>query len=411
MAKTYEEINEKIKNKKAVVVTAEDMIDIVNSLGTKEAAKKVDVVTTGTFGPMCSSGAMLNVGHTTPRMKIQHALLNNVPAYSGIAAVDLYIGATELPVDDPANKVFPGEFSYGGAHVIEDLVRGRDVLLRAKSYGTDCYPRKELETLININTLNDAFLMNPRNAYQNYNVAVNAKSSRPIYTYLGVLRPRMGNANFSSAGQLSPLLNDPHYRTIGIGTRIFLGGGIGYVSFAGTQHDPSGARNERGVPLGGSGTLTLIGDLKQMKPEYLRAASLTGYGASLALGVGIPIPILDEEMAMYTSVSDKDIEAPVIDYSEDYWNNAGEPLARVTYAALRSGQIEVRGKKVRCASLSSYYKARCIAKELKSRIDNAEFFLGKPVDLLPGADSGKSFHLLDIRTVDKNARISKMHLK
>ncbi len=411
MAKTYEEINDKIRQKKAVVVTAEEMIGIVSEHGTKEASKRVDVVTTGTFGPMCSSGAMLNVGHTTPRMKIQHATLNNVPAYSGIAAVDLYIGATEIPADDPANKVFPGAFLYGGAHVIEDLVRGKDVMLRAKSYGTDCYPRKELETLINLQSLNDAYLFNPRNAYQNYNVAINARSSRPIYTYLGVLRPRMGNANFCSAGQLSPLLNDPHYRTIGIGTRIFLGGGVGYVSFSGTQHDPSGARNERGVPKGGSGTLTLTGDLKGMSAEFLRAASVTGYGVSLALGVGIPIPILDEEMAAYTAVSDKDIEAPVIDYSENYWANAGEPLARVTYAQLRSGSIEIQGKKVRTASLSSYYKARAVANTLKQWIAEGAFLLGKPVDPLPGVESGKSFHLLDIRAADKNTRISRMHLK
>jgi len=225
------------------------------------------------------------------------------------------------------------------------------------------------------------------------------------------LRPRMANANFCSAGRLSPLLNDPHYRTIGIGTRIFLGGGVGYVSFAGTQHDPSGTRNDKGVPMGGAGTLTLTGDLKQMNAEYLRAASITGYGVSLAVGVGVPIPILDEEMAAYTAVSDADIQAPVVDYSENYWSNSGAPLAWVSYAELRTGTIEVEGRKVRCASLSSYYKARKVALSLKNWIADGSFLLGKPVDPLPGVESGKSFHLLDIRTVDKNARISKMHLR
>ena len=411
MAKTYEEINEKIRQKKAVVVTAEEMIDIVADSGAKKAAEKVDVVTTGTFGPMCSSGAFLNIGHTTPRMKVTQATLNNVPAYAGIAAVDLYIGATEVVADDPRNKIFPGAFSYGGAHVIEDLVRGRDVMLKAESYGTDCYPRRELESLINLASLNDAFLFNPRNAYQNYNVAINAKSSRSIYTYLGVLRPRMANANFCSAGQLSPLLNDPHYRTIGIGSRIFLGGGLGYVSFAGTQHAPMGDRNELGIPTGGAGTLALTGDLKGMSADYLRAASITGYGVSLAVGVGIPIPILDEEMAVYTAVKDSDIQAPVIDYSENYWQNAGEPLASVSYAELRTGTIEVRGKKVRTAPLSSYFKARQIADALKQWIETGEFLLGKPVDNLPSATSGKTFHNLDIRNADQNTRISRIHLR
>ena len=235
MAKTIREINEKIKEGKAVVVTAEEVIDIVKRQGVNKAAREVDVVTTGTFGPMCSSGAYFNIGHPKPRMKLGggKAFLNDVPAYTGFAAVDLYIGANALPDDDPRNKVYPGEFNYGGGHVIEDLVAGKDIRLVATSYGTDCYPRKRLETWINIKDLNDAVLFNIRNAYQNYNVAVNL-SGKMIYTYMGVLRPNLGNANFCSAGQLSPLLNDPYYRTIGIGTKIFLGGGIGFIAWPGT---------------------------------------------------------------------------------------------------------------------------------------------------------------------------------
>lgn len=389
MTKTYDEINERIRAKKAVVVTAEEMIDIVAEKGPREAARKVDVVTTGTFGPMCSSGAFLSVGHSTPRMKIQHASLNGVAAYSGIAAVDLFIGATEIPADDPANGLFPGRFEYGGGHVIEDLVGGRDVRLIATAYGTDCYPRRELDTMINIADLNDAILFNPRNAYQNYNVAVNAHATRPIYTYLGVLRPGMENANYCSAGQLSPLINDPHYRTIGVGTRIFLGGGEGYVSFAGTQHDPSVPRSDGGVPTGGAGTLAVTGDLKGMSPRYLRGVSITGYGVSLAVGIGVPIPILDEEMALYTAVRDRDVTAPVVDYSRDYWSNSGEPLASVSYEQLRSGSIEVGGKKVRTAALSSYPRAREIADELKTWISEGRFTLGAPVGSLPGVGSGR----------------------
>jgi len=385
MGKTFEEINARIKAKKAVVVSAEEMIDIVEENGFKSAAAKVDVVTTGTFGPMCSSGAVLNVGHTKPRMKIARATLNGVLAYCGVAAVDLYLGATELAENDPANSAFPGAFSYGGGHVIEDLVQGKDIALRASSYGSDCYPRQELTTRINIANLSEAFLFNPRNAYQNYNVAVNAKGQRPIYTYLGVLLPHLANANYSSAGQLSPLLNDPLYRTIGIGTRIFLGGGVGYVCFPGTQHNPAVPRNERGIPCGGAGTLAVIGALKQMSPKYLRGVSLTGYGASLAVGIGVPIPILDEEMAMFTAVKDSDIEAPVVDYACDYPSNEGEPLGYVTYAELRSGMIEINGKKVRTAALSSYAMARQIALELKRAISEGRFLLGQPVELLPRA--------------------------
>ena len=383
MAKTFDEINEKIKNRKAVVVTAEEMTSIVKEKGTKEAAKQVDVVTTGTFAPMCSSGAMLNVGHTVPKMKITRAYLNGVMAYGGIAAVDLYLGATEVAREDPLNKVFPGKFKYGGGHVIQDLISGKDVVMEAEAYGTDCYPRREIKTLINIKDLNNAFLLNPRNSYQNYNVAVNCHSRRPIYTYMGILRPNMSHANYCSAGLLSPLLNDPLYRTIGVGTRIFLGGGVGYVYFYGTQHDPNCPRTERGLPRGGAGTMAVTGDMKGMTPDYVRGVSMTGYGVSMAMGIGVPIPVLDEEMAHYTGVSNEDIYAPVIDYSDDYPKAKGEPLGYVTYAQLRSGSIEVKGKKIETASLSSLVKAREIASTLKDWIDQGRFQLGKPTWPLP----------------------------
>jgi uncharacterized protein (DUF39 family) len=407
MAKTYDEINERIRARKAVVVTAEEMIGIVGEKGASRAADEVDVVTTGTFGPMCSSGAVLNAGHTTPRMKMTRAWLNGVMAYCGIAAIDMYVGATEVREDDPLNSVYPGEFRYGGGHVIEDLVAGRDVLLRAEAYGTDCYPRREIETLINLGDLNHATLLNPRNCYQNYNVAVNATRRKPIYTYLGVLRPRMANANYCSAGQLSPLINDPEYRTIGVGTRIFLGGGVGTVYDRGTQHDPSGPRDPNGVPRGGAGTLAVTGDMRSMSTDYLRGVSITGYGVSLAVGIGIPIPILDEDMARATAVRDEDIHAPVVDYGESYPNNSGEPLAWVSYAELRSGRIRIGDRQVRTASLSSYAKARQIAEELARWIREGRFLLGRPVEPLPGPASGATFHLLDERPPGPNARGSR----
>jgi uncharacterized protein (DUF39 family) len=397
VSKTYEEINDKIKKGKAVVVTAEEMIQVVKDKGVRGAAKDVDVVTTGTFGPMCSSGAFINIGHTKPRMKIARATIQGVPVFCGLAAVDFYIGATEAAEDDPLNRVFPGEFHYGGGHVIEDLVAGKDLRLVASAYGTDCYPRKDLDTLINIKDLNEAMLVNPRNAYQNYNVAVNAHGKRPIYTYLGILRPNLGNANYCSAGQLSPLLNDPYYRTIGIGTRIFIGGGVGYVFWQGTQHNPSVGRHENGVPKGGAGTLALVGDLKTMNTEYIRGASFRGYGVSLGLGVGVPIPILDADMAKFTSVSDAEITAPITDYSQNYPEMVGAPLGEVTYAELKTGSIKFQGKDIPTAAISSYPKAKAIAETLKSWISEGKFTLSQPVEPLPQADSGYSFKMLKER--------------
>ncbi len=402
MAKTIAEINEKIKKGKAVVLTAEEIIDYAADKGVKAAAQEVDVVTTGTFGPMCSSGAYFNVGHTKPRMKLGggRAYLNDVPVYTGYAAVDILLGATAMPEDDPKNKIFPGKFSYGGAYVIEELVAGKDVRLTATAYGTDCYPRKSLETYICLKDMNEAVLWNVRNAYQNYNVAVNL-SDRVIYTYMGILQPKASNANYCSAGQLSPLLNDPLYKTIGIGTRIFLGGGIGYVVGSGTQHNPGVKRTEKGVPKSSSGTLSVTGDLKQMSQKWLRGTSFTGYGVTLTVGLGVPIPILNEEILQYTMVRDEDIYAQIVDYSEAYPQFIPGSLGEVNYKQLKSGKITVQGKEIPTAGLSSYTRAREVARTLKEWIQGGKFLLTEAVETLPSVDSGIAFKGLKERPIRK----------
>ncbi|HBK54087.1 homocysteine biosynthesis protein [Syntrophomonas wolfei] len=395
--KTYEEINARIKRGEAVVVTAEEVIDYVAENGYEKAVQEIDVVTTGTFGPMCSSGAFLNFGHSRPRIKMKKVWLNGVEAYGGLAAVDAYIGAAQLPDFDPENKVFPGRFTYGGGHVIHDLVAGKEIRLEAIAYGTDCYPNKKVDTIITIDDLNEAYIFNPRNAYQNYNCAVNL-GDRILYTYMGILKPRLGNASYSTSGQLSPLLNDPYYKTIGIGTRIFLGGGTGYVAWNGTQHHPNVLRGENGVPQVPAGTLAVIGDLKQMTPDWLVGLSFIGYGATMAVGIGIPIPILNEEILRYTLVKDEDIFCPIVDYNEGYPYSKPIDLGFANFKELKSGRIKINDKEVITTPQSSYPRARKIATILKEWIQRGEFELSRPVAMLPSADANIEFKSIPERS-------------
>ncbi len=380
--KTYEQINQRIESGKAVVLTADEIMDYVDKKGLEAAAQEVDVVTTATFGPMCSSGCFLNFGHSKPKIRMTEAWIEDVLVYTGIAAVDVYLGATQLRHGDPANMYPPGEFRYGGGHVIEDLVAGKTLQLFALSYGTDDYPRREIRTYFTIDDLNQAIMVNPRNCYQNYNVAIN-DSDRTIYTYMGTLEPNRKNATYCSAGQLSPLLNDPYYETIGVGTKVWLAGAQGHVYAEGTQHAAACERTPDGVPTEGAGTLALTGDMKQMKPEFVRGASLRGYGISLALGVGVPIPILNEQILKRTCVRDRDIFAPVIDYSSDYPQKTGKILAKVSYEQLRRGEIELDGRTIAVGSLSSYFKALEIANLLADEIRKGDFLLAQPMAMLP----------------------------
>ena len=375
--KTIEEINNKIKNGDAVVVNAAEMVNLVAEKGLKETAEEVDVVTTGTFGAMCSSGAFLNFGHSDPPIKMNKTFLNNVEAYSGLAAVDAYIGATQ-PNQNPEIGS-----AYGGAHVIEDLIRGKEIELHVEAYGTDCYPLKNLETNLTLDKLNQAVMVNPRNCYQNYAVAVNS-TDETLYTYMGTLLPNFGNVTYSSAGALSPLINDPYFQTIGMGTRIFLCGAQGYIIGEGTQHATETER-KHGVPVTSAGTLMLKGDMKEMNSDYVRGANMQKYGSTLYVGAGIPIPILNEEIAARTAISDEEIVCRIIDYGVP---RRSRPVIRETnYAELKTGKIEINGMEIPTSPLSSLKKAEEVAEQLKKWIEKGTFYLSNPVDKIPARGS------------------------
>lgn len=360
--RTIDEINEKIKRGDVQVLTALEMKKLVESSGVEVAFKEVDVVTTGTFGAMCSSGAIINLGHSDPPIKIQNAWINDVPICHPGAAVDLYIGATAMSETRP--------FEYGGGHVIEDLISGKEVELRATAYGTDCYPRTQLRTTITKDDLNQFYLINFRNCYQRYVCATNSRDET-IYTYMGKLLPRFGNATFAGTGELNPLMNDPDYETIGVGTRIFLGGAQGYVIGEGTQHDPKN----------GYGTIMVRGDCKKMDPKFIRGAAFTKYGTTMYIGIGIPIPILNIGLAKKTAIRDEEIKVPIVDYGVPVRDRP--KLGFVSYKELKSGTITINGKKVKVSPLSSIKTAIEIAETLKKWIEEGLFYLTSPVERLP----------------------------
>ncbi|MBP7506568.1 MAG: homocysteine biosynthesis protein [Prolixibacteraceae bacterium] len=381
--KTYKEINDKISRGEAVVLTAEEVAKMALTATPEEIVEKVDIVTTATFGAMCSSGAFINFGHANPPIRMEKIRLNGVPAYGGLAAVDTYLGATSTGSERP---------DYGGAHVIQELIEGKDVILEAWGKGTDCYPRKHIRTIINKDSINEMILFNPRNAYQNYNVATNT-TNKIKYTYMGTLLPNMKNATYSTAGELSPLLNDPEFKTIGIGTRIFIGGTTGYVIWPGTQFHTTRPKDEKGVPVTNAATLAVIGNLKEMSSEFLQAAYYEKYGVSMFVGIGIPIPVLNVEMAKRVSINNNQILTSVLDYG-----SPGSPkLGQVTYAQLRSGEIEINGQKVRTAPVASLAKARVIAEILKKQIQQGDFLIQEPIQMFPSNTSLNSLKEIEFK--------------
>lgn len=374
--RTIAEINDKINRKCAVVLTVEELKAKVANSSIAQVAKEVDVITTGTFEPMESSGAIINLGHTDPPIKIRRCWIDNVPVYSGFGAVDLYLGATQ-PMEAQDGEELRDR---GGGHVIADLIAGLPVQVKALGQVTDCYPRAAFETTITRESINQFYLFNPRNLYQNFIVGVNG-GDRPLFTYLGPLQPRLSNAVYSNPGAISPLLNDPDLQLIGIGTKIFLGGGVGYVAWEGTQHFPLQKRLPNRTPVGPAATLALIGDAKQMSNRWVRGCYFKSYGPSLMLGVGIPLPVINEEVVAHCAVQDKELVAPIVDFSIP--RRVRPTFGLVSYAQLKSGRITLDGKAVRTAPLASVFLSRQVATQLKQWIEKGEFTLTEAVAPIP----------------------------
>jgi uncharacterized protein (DUF39 family) len=196
---------------------------------------------------------------------------------------------------------------------------------------------------------------------------------------MGVLKPEFGNITYSTSGELSPLLNDPEMRTIGIGTRIFLAGAQGFVTWNGTQFRTDSEKNAHGIPLMHSATLTVTGNMKDMSTEFIRAAYYQKYGVSMFVGIGIPIPVLDVDIAKRVSIKNSQIET----YIRDYGCIGNPILGKINYQELQSGKIQFENKIIPTQPMSSIKKARKIAEILKEQIQHKTFFLSEAVQAFP----------------------------
>ncbi|MCA1904142.1 MAG: homocysteine biosynthesis protein [Cyanobacteria bacterium KgW148] len=373
MEQTIAAINDKIIARSVRVMTLTELQKRMATVGLEQVATEVDVITTGTFAPIESAGVFINLGHTDPPLRIRSCWIDGVPAYSGMGAVDLFLGATQEGEPGEETKT-----SYGGAHVIAKLIAGETLPFRALGIPNDCYPRQTLETQINRESINQFYLFAPRGLYQNFIVGVNS-GEETLYTYLGPLLPRMGNAVYANPGAIAPLWHS--LTAIGIGTKIFLGGGVGFIAWEGTQHYPLQKQLPNQTPIGPAATVALIGDAKQMDQEWVKGCHFRNYGNSLMIGVGVPIPITDYKTLASIITQDEDIVAPIIDFSIP--RRVRPSFGLVSYAQLKSGQITVNDTKVRSAPVASISRSEQVASHLKDWIMAGNFTLTEPVAPLP----------------------------
>jgi putative methanogenesis marker 16 metalloprotein len=302
--KTVGEINAKIRNSTAVVMTASEFKQHIRD-GDKITPDEVDVVTTGTFGVMSGTCAVLSIPVAEKKafFKAERVWLNGVPAVPGPCPNE-NLGLVDLVVYGTAHTTS----SYGGGHLLRDLVSGEPV---------DVVVKAQKKTFIRTVTLEDlgfARMITTRSAFKNYVALVNPRP-RPVKSTIFSVTPLQGSfkeASVSGCGEINPLENDPGLRTIRPGTHILVNGGDGYVMGSGTRSSPERPN------------ISFFADLKGMDPSMM-GGFVTSAGPECLVSCAVPVPVLDEESLLALSVLHEQIPLPVGDIADR------TPLASTNY--------------------------------------------------------------------------------
>lgn len=366
MERTYSEINDKIKTNKAKILTVAEAKGLIKDKGVKHFADNVDAVVCASFEMHTNVLLYLNFGQTDPLIYFSDAYINGVPAYP--------LGPTDLAVSCVVHS--PENPEYGGAHVLEDLVKRKDLHLKANGKNLEVFPNKQFESWFNLKDLNQARLILNQGINQNNIVATNS-GDKDINSHMGTLIGHLENSTYNSSSFLNPLINDPFCKTIGIGTKVWVGGAQGFVVGSGSNHNPLQKRNKQGIPVGPGITLSLLADIEHMQAKWVRGGYLKSFGPVLYIGVGVPIPVLNEEIAESLSITDEKINTTIVDFSIP--RRTKPTFGQCTYSELRTSTVLINKKPTLAAPLSSMAWAIDICNTLKESILNKTFLLAEPI--------------------------------
>ncbi len=291
--RTLKEINFKIENGEATVLTVQEVIDKID-VGEGLGFGDVDVVTTATKALMSGISGIFSFRLTPPKKvrKFDEVSMNGIPGYPGPCPNE-FLGIIDLILYGTAKS--KTRENYSGGMLFRDLVEGKTIRVLAKSV-----EGLEIEKKLTLDDFQFARLMGTRQAIRNYFAMVNP-TEKEVETIFSAL-PLKGNYSeltFSGTGALNPFQNDPEANVLGIGTKILVNGREGYIIGPGT-------RNDRLKP-----NLQTISNFKGMKPEYMGAFK-TSYGFESICSIAVPIPILNEDVWNNIIKSDKEVPLRVL---------------------------------------------------------------------------------------------------
>ena len=335
--RTIEEINNKIKDGEATVLTAEEVSKLVRE-GNKPKAEDVDIITTGTCGIMSGTAAIFHVPVAKPGAfkKAKSVLLNGVPGFPGPCPNE-WLGSVDMIIYGTSHSIY--ENRYGGGFLFKDIVSGKDIEVEVESTNGE-----KIKSTVNIEDIGTAQMIGTRLAFKNYNSFVNPTEDpvSSIFNAIDLEGPFKG-FTFSGCGELNPLQNDPIMKTICAGSKVLLNGAEGYVIGRGTRSSDE------------KPNMMITADMKNMDAHYLGGFK-TGAGPEVFDSVAAAIPVLDDEILKETFIQNKDIKLPVTDIRgrhnvlgftdyHDVWGGADE---RPVYHPERCLNCEVCIVRERC---------------------------------------------------------------
>jgi putative methanogenesis marker 16 metalloprotein len=312
MVKSFPEIQTCIKKGEAVVMTSQEVCDLVRS-GDQADLQDVDVVTTATRAVMSGTYAVLSFPVACPGSfaRARKVWINGISAYVGPCPNEK-LGILDLIVFGTAHSRDRND--YGGGHLFRDLVERKPVLVEVE---TD--EGRMLQVVVCLDEMPNARLYGTRHSFKNYSAFVNPGDS-PVSTIFHArpFEPYCGAATFSGCGQINPIKNDPLLETIGLGTRILMNGAEGFVTGQGTRSSPKRPN------------LTGFADMHKMNPEYM-GGFITSAGPECICSWAVPIPVTTDTIQKEIARLDGDIPMPVMDVNSrscigqsnygDVWEN------------------------------------------------------------------------------------------
>jgi uncharacterized protein (DUF39 family) len=346
---------------------AADWRALVAELGLADAYAATDVVVAADAGFTDQGSLHLHLGPTDPPIRLREPSLGGIAAQAGGGGADLVL---------PIGGGLAEGHRRGGAQVLAELLAGLSVDFSSAGERTRLQPRRELHTRLDLERIGGGRLLLHRAIVENGVVAVSSADGLLPSPYGSLLGP-FANALYTAGGAGSIGLAMPGLAQLGPGSPLLVAGAIGWVMGSGSAHQSRARRLEGGQARTPGAVAAVSVDLHELEGGWLRPCFFEGHGSALLVPIAAPIALLDGVIARQAATGDAQLEAPVLDVAIP--RRIKPSFGSVSYARLKSGEIELEGRRIRSAPAHSPRLAEAIGRELAQRLQDGTFPLRPPL--------------------------------